>query len=75
MVLLAVFMAGIRAVTRPIPMAESIEFVTGRTTWSDGVVTSGSFAELEVPRPVQIRYIPFFRVAWWSDGWVTFQLH
>jgi hypothetical protein len=73
-VLLAVGLAGFRAMMRPIPMAESVEVSTGKTFWSDGVVTNGSVAEPEVPRPVEVRNYPFFLVARWSDGSVSFRL-
>jgi hypothetical protein len=72
--ILAVFIAGVRAATRPIPEGEAIEVGTGRTFWSDGVVTSGDVAHLEVPRPVENKYILFCRVVRWSDGSVSFRL-
>jgi hypothetical protein len=75
MAFLALFIAAVRAATRPIPEAESVEVVTGKIHWSDGVVARMG----EVPRPVETRYYDAsalalyqirvgLRVVRWSDG-------
>jgi hypothetical protein len=68
------FATAVRAATRPIPRGESVEIATGRTYWSDGVVTSGYVPHYEVARPVKTDYVLFCRVVRWSDGSVSFRL-
>jgi hypothetical protein len=72
---LAVFIAAVRAATRPIAEPESVEVGTGRIHWSDGVVARFG----EVNRPVETRFHDMsalmlnrvrygVRVVRWSDG-------
>ena len=49
--LLALLIAAVRATTRPIPVAESVNTISGEVHWSDGVVSKGR----DVPRPVETR--------------------
>jgi hypothetical protein len=67
---LASFIAAVRALTRPIPVAQSVEIATGKVHWSDGVVARTG----EVTRPVETEYVLFCRVVRWSDGSVSVRL-
>jgi hypothetical protein len=81
MAFLALFIAAIRAATRPIPVAESVEVATSKIHWSDGVVARMG----EVPRPVETEYYDAsalalyrvrlgLRVVRWSDGSFSYRL-
>ena len=64
----AAFIAGARALTRPIPEPVSLEVGTGRIFWSDGVLTSAYVGQSDVPRPVERKHLLFCRLVRWSDG-------
>ena len=67
---LAVSIAALRAATRPIPVAESVEVATGRVFWSDGVVARAG----EAVRPVETTNHAVLRVVRWSDGSISVRL-
>ena len=77
----AVFIATVRAATRPVPVAEAVDVATGRIQWSDGVVARMG----EVTRPVETTYYDMsalalyrvrvgLRAVRWSDGSFSYRI-
>jgi hypothetical protein len=78
---LAVFVATVRAATRPIPVPETVDVATGKIHWSDGVVARMG----EASRPVETTYYDMSALAWyrvrlglrmvrWSEGSFSYRL-
>ena len=61
---LAVFIAAIRAATRPILTIESVNVANNDQNWSDGVTTKFG----ERPMVMETKHYPLCRLVTWSDG-------